>query len=183
MLRASNYQSLRDGDWRLVVLPDAWSEELQSKVLALVSEQAPSKHPLTLALDWPAPENKNQYYLKVFHPITASGAVKDLFRSSKALRFWRQGLALSAAGFNVPQTVAAGELRSFRFVQQGFILTAKVDGDRCHRPGTPRGNARSTRFHEAQPRRISPVRRRRKRFHAGAAYSDHVWQRGRCRSS
>jgi hypothetical protein len=129
VLRASNYQSLRDGDWRLVVLPDAWSEELQSKVLALVSEQAPSKHPQTLTLDWPAPENKNQYYLKVFHPITASGAVKDLFRSSKALRFWRQGLALSAAGFNVAQTIAAGELRSFRFVQQGFILTAKVDGD------------------------------------------------------
>ncbi len=128
MHRAADYQSLSDGDWRLVVLPEAWSRELQTRVLGLVNEQAPSKHPQTLAVDWPTPGSKNQYYLKVFHSIPASSAVKDFFRSSKPFRFWRQGLALSAAGFKVPQTIAAGELRSFRFVQRGFILTAKVDG-------------------------------------------------------
>ena len=122
------YQMNRDGDWRLLVLPAAWSDELQTRVLALVNQQVPSKHPQTVVVSWPTPGGKNEYYLKVFHVMTVGGAVKDLLRSSKPFRFWRQGLALSAAGFNVPQTVAAGELRSFRFVRRGFVLTAKVSG-------------------------------------------------------
>jgi hypothetical protein len=37
-------------------------------------------------------------------------------------------LALSARGFNVPETIAAGELQRWRFVERAFVLTAKVDG-------------------------------------------------------
>jgi Lipopolysaccharide kinase (Kdo/WaaP) family len=125
---SDGYQLHRDGDWQLLVLPEAWSGELQARVLALVNQQVPSKHPQTVAVSWPSPGCKNEYYLKVFHATTVGSAVKDLLRSSKPFRFWRQALALSAAGFNVPQTVAAGELRSFRFVRRGFVLTAKVSG-------------------------------------------------------
>jgi lipopolysaccharide kinase (Kdo/WaaP) family protein len=129
MLRASNgYQWRSDADWRLVVLPEAWSAELQAKVLALVHQQPPSKHPQTLAFNWPTVGSKNEYYLKVFHSTTVSGAVKHLFRPSAPFRFWRQGLALSSAGFNVPRTIAAGELRSLGLVGRGFALTAKIDG-------------------------------------------------------
>jgi hypothetical protein len=126
--RAANYQSRREGDWRLVVLPEVWSRELQAKVLALVSKQPPSKHPQTVAVEWPAAGNTKHFYLKIFHCTTASSVVKDFLRSSKPFRFWRQGVALSEAGFNVPQTVAAGELRSFRWVRRGFVLTARVSG-------------------------------------------------------
>lgn len=128
MLKASDYRLICDGAWRLVVLPEAWRGELPQSVLALAEKQVPSKHPQTLEIHWPAPETGKQYYLKVFHTVSLGGALKNLFRSSKALRFWRQGLALSAEGFNVPQTIAAGELRHSRLVQRGFVLTAKLEG-------------------------------------------------------
>lgn len=129
MLRASDgYQLRSDGDWRLMVLPEAWSGGLRAKVLTLVNQQPPSRHPQTFAVNWPTAGSHHEYYLKVFNSRAVSGAVKDLFRSSAPFRFWRQGLALSAAGFNVPRTLAAGEVRSLRFVARGFVLTAKVDG-------------------------------------------------------
>jgi hypothetical protein len=56
------------------------------------------------------------------------GAIKDLARMSKATRFWRQGLALAGAGFQVPLTIAVGELRRWRFLQRAFVLTAAVAG-------------------------------------------------------
>ena len=110
------------------MLPEAWDDALQEKIMTLVCEQPRSKHPQTLAFNWRAPVGEKRYFLKVFHQAAMNGAVKDLFRPSKAWRFWRQGLALSAAGFNVPLTVGAGECRQLGFFQRAFVLTAKVDG-------------------------------------------------------
>lgn len=129
MPMADDYAFIRDGAWRLVVLPGTWSSELQRKVLALVSEQRPSKHPQTVEVDREAAGGgKENFYLKVFHGSPSVGAFKDLGRASKAFRFWRQGLALSAAGFNVPPTIAAGELRRLRLLDRAFVLTSEVDG-------------------------------------------------------
>lgn len=128
MSTVADYVSRRDGAWRLVVLPEIWSRDLQSHVLDLVAAQRPSKHPQTVEVHWEASGGVSNFYLKVFHGSQGLNAVKDLGRASKAFRFWRQGLALSARGFNVPETIAAGELQRWRFVERAFVLTAKVDG-------------------------------------------------------
>jgi hypothetical protein len=109
-------------------LSEAWSGELQNKVMTLVQKQTLSKHPQTVAVNWGAPGVEKKYYLKVFHKSGSGGVFKDFARVSKAFRFWRQGLALSAAGFNVPLTIAAGELRCWRCFKRAFVLTAQVDG-------------------------------------------------------
>jgi Lipopolysaccharide kinase (Kdo/WaaP) family len=129
MSKASNYQSRRVGRWRLTVLPQAWSDQLEEKVLELTDQQLPSKHPQTVEMSWPTFSNETRYFLKVFHRTSIGGATKDLFRASKAARFLRQGLALSDAGFKVPATVAAGELRRLGIFIRGFALTAKIDGE------------------------------------------------------
>lgn len=129
MLAAVDYHIIREGPWRLAVRPKHWTGELRNKVMQLVQAQAHSKHPQTLVFDWSIGDGVKSYYLKVFHGTVGSAALKDLCRESKAFRFWRQGVALAAAGFNVPPTLAAGELRHFRRIQQAFVVTAKIDGD------------------------------------------------------
>lgn len=128
MPTVADYRIIRDGDWRFVVLPEYWNDSLRTKVLALVSGQAPAKHPQTLQIDWPDGGEMGKYYLKVFHRTPGIGAVKDFCRSSKAFRFWRQGVALASAGFKVPLTIAAGEHRYWGFLKRAFVLTAAVSG-------------------------------------------------------
>ena len=128
MRKATDYRSRRVGAWRLRVSPEYWSEDLQEKVLGLVTAQAPSKHPQTIAIDAPAGQNGKRFYLKIFHDGGPLTGIKGIFRPSKAFRFWRQGVALASAGFNVPETIGAGEVRRFRVVRRSFVLTAKVDG-------------------------------------------------------
>ena len=128
MRKATDYRSRRVGAWRLRVSPEHWSDDLQEKVLTLVAAQAPSKHPQTMAIDVPAGQNGKRFYLKIFHDGGPLIGIKDIFRPSKAFRFWRQGVALASAGFNVPETIGAGEVRRFRVVRRSFVLTAKVDG-------------------------------------------------------
>jgi len=110
------------------VLPESWKSELRKKVMMLVQEQRRSKHPQTVVVEAEAGGGKKKFYLKVFHGSPSVGAFKDLGRASKAFRFWRQGLSLSAAGFNVPLTIAAGELRRLRLLERAFVLTSEVDG-------------------------------------------------------
>ncbi|HKY08161.1 MAG TPA: lipopolysaccharide kinase InaA family protein, partial [Candidatus Binatia bacterium] len=49
-------------------------------------------------------------------------------RISRAMRAWRQGLALSAAEFNAPLAIAVGERRRNQFLRRAFLLTEKIDG-------------------------------------------------------
>jgi hypothetical protein len=126
---ASNYRSVSLGEWRLKLLSNEWNVELQKVVLALVDQQPWAKHPQTISLNLPGGP---AYYLKLFHPAKGSAAFKDVFRDSKAFRAWRQGIALSEAGFDAPLTIAAGEQRRFRHLRRAFILTRTVDGQALH---------------------------------------------------
>ncbi len=95
--------------------------------MANIQEQVPSRHPQTINLNLPESQHQS-YFLKVYHPESAWSAVKDWFRASKALRFLKQGVALSDAGFLVPPAVAAGEKRQFGMLKTAFVLTAAIDG-------------------------------------------------------
>jgi Lipopolysaccharide kinase (Kdo/WaaP) family len=172
---ASDYQLHRVDGWRLAVLAEHWNSGLQKKVMTLVGEQTPAKHPQTLTVDAGVGDDK-QYFLKVFHRTGRGEAIKAFFRSSKGMRFWRQGLALSAAGFNVPTTIAAGELRHLGFLQRAFVLTAKIDGHPLPaflaKFATRRDRAQALRTKRAGLRRLAQLVRR---FHRlGFVHGDLV---------
>jgi hypothetical protein len=128
MLRASDYQLRRVGPWHLLVLPDAWSEQLQESVINRIREPEASKHPQTIPFDVFGADGEKHYFIKLFHCNGLGNALKDLFRVSKPKRFWSQGLALSAAGFRVPMVIAVGELRDFGLFRRGFVLTLRIPG-------------------------------------------------------
>jgi hypothetical protein len=111
-----------------VVQPATWDGDLQMHVLALVDRQPWAKHPQTLVLPFSNSGKEIDLFLKIFHPSRGGAAWKNWFRRSRALQAWRQGMALSYAGFNVPRTVAAGEQRRFGELRRGFILSQKIAG-------------------------------------------------------
>ena len=67
-------------------------------------------------------------FLKMFHGSSGMGALKDIFRDSKAFRSMRQAAALARFNFKVPITVAAGEKREHRLLRKAFVLTMGVKG-------------------------------------------------------
>ena len=109
------------------VAPQQWSGQLQDRILSLVGQQPRSRHPQTVILRFPD-DSGEPMFLKVFHPAAILGAVKDVFRDSKAFRSLRQGNALCRAGFLVPTTIAAGEQRYCGILKRAFILTAAIQG-------------------------------------------------------
>jgi hypothetical protein len=121
------YRELSEDGWSLTVDPDSWSRALWQVILANIQEQVPSHHPQTVKLNFPESQQPG-YFLKVHHSASAWSTVKDWFRASKAMRFLKQGMALSEAGFLVPPTVAAGEKRHFGMLKAAFVLTAAIDG-------------------------------------------------------
>jgi hypothetical protein len=124
--KADDYQERRLGAWRLQILPERWSEDLQQQILTIVMAEPAAKHPRTIEIDGAA--DREKVFLKIFHPAPDLGALKDVFRVSKSFRFWRQGLALAAAGFRAPLVLAAGELRRCRWVQRSFVVTEEIEG-------------------------------------------------------
>jgi hypothetical protein len=123
-----DYRKISAGRWRLLTLPDQWSGDLQEQVLALVRSSNQTRHPQTVEARLPVGGKTRILYLKIFHPTEGISAWKDLLRHSKAVRFWRQGIALGESGFNAPLTIAVGEQRRYRLVQRGFVLTEGIDG-------------------------------------------------------
>jgi Lipopolysaccharide kinase (Kdo/WaaP) family len=121
------YRHLREDGWTLRVDSGTWSRALWLAILAKIQEQVPSPHPQTIKLKLPESQQQS-YFLKVYHSASAWSAVKDWFRASKALRFLKQGMALSNAGFLVPPAVAAGEKRQFGKLKGAFVLTAPIEG-------------------------------------------------------
>lgn len=126
-----DYKIVSAGRWRVAALPEMWSPKTAERVLHAVDRQSWSKHPQTLVVHLDQGD-ASEFYVKVFHPGNAWSAFKDVFRMSRAFRGWRQGLALSEAGFDVPLTIAVGEERRWRLLRRAFILTQKVDGQPAH---------------------------------------------------
>lgn len=118
---------VRDG-WKLKVLADRWSDELWKRVLGLIAEQTARRHPRTLPVNFDESGQLARYYLKIYYPGSRWGALKDLFRRSKGVRFLDQGAELSEAGFLTPTAVAAGEERHLGFLRRAFVLTLALDG-------------------------------------------------------
>jgi hypothetical protein len=122
------YRLLKEDAWILRVDSDNWSRALWQTILANIQEQVPSRHPQTIRLNLPEESHQKTYFLKIYHSTSAWSAVKDWFRASKALRFQKQGVALSNAGFLVPSAIAAGEKRHFGMLKTAFVLTLGIDG-------------------------------------------------------
>ncbi len=94
----------------------------------IADREKPVKHPRTLPFVWPPSADRRDYFLKVIHRRRGAGKIKELLRQTKARRFWRQGLALAAAGFNVPVTAVLGEKHCWGIAERSFVLTEKIAG-------------------------------------------------------
>jgi Lipopolysaccharide kinase (Kdo/WaaP) family len=128
MMGRRDYQRVFAGEWRLRVLADPWDGDLQNQVLELVRSRTWARHPQTVKARLTVGGKERALYLKIFHSAQGLAALKDLFRQSKAFRFWYQGIALRESGFHVPVTIAVGEQRRFRFVKRAFVLTERIEG-------------------------------------------------------
>lgn len=126
MRLSSDYRRYKEGDWSLWVCRERWTAELWPVVLALIERQPTSRHPQTLQVTEAVVGDP--LFLKVFHPASAIGAFKDIFRKSKGLRSLQQTAALAQSNFNVPIPVAAGEQRQCRLLRKAFVLTLAVQG-------------------------------------------------------
>jgi hypothetical protein len=128
MPTAGDYRLVRFNQWVFWVLDDAMDSGIVNSLAAAVDQQDYSKHPQTLRFTWPPEANAREYFLKVFHRGRGATIAKDLLRWTKARRFWRQGLSLDAAGFNVPRTIVCGEKRRRGLPERSLVLTDKIDG-------------------------------------------------------
>jgi hypothetical protein len=118
----------RDGGWRLLVLPETWSDALWMEVLSGLEGAQPARHPLTRRLRFPAGAGGRDYFLKLYFPSSGfAGGIKDLLRDSKAIRALKQGDALRRNGFDAPPAIAAGEERSCGLLRRAFLLTAGLE--------------------------------------------------------
>jgi hypothetical protein len=122
------YRELAQNGWSLKVASIAWSDELWQTILAKIHEQVPRGHPQTIRLDLSGDGQQKSYFLKIYHSTSIWASVKDWFRDSKALRFLKQGTALSQAGFPVPLAIGAGEKRRFGILKTAFVVTLEIDG-------------------------------------------------------
>jgi hypothetical protein len=123
-----DYSRYQEGSWSLWIRGEQWQAKLWPVVLARIEEQPFSKHPQTLQLKAPLSAAGDLLFLKVFHASSGMRLLKDVFRSSKALRSLRQGEALARFNFNVPLAIAAGEKREHRLLRKAFVLTLGVKG-------------------------------------------------------
>jgi hypothetical protein len=115
----ADYETRRDGKWKLVVRPEIWNPELRAEIFARVAAAPPQKHPRTLKLG-------DAFYLKIYSPPAGAARVKGFFRDSKALRALKQSEALARAGFHAPPPLAAGEERIGGALSRSFLLTRAI---------------------------------------------------------
>lgn len=128
MATLSDYREVAAGEWRILALGQPWNAKLQDHVLALVRAQATARHPQTMELAHQIDGEEKRFFLKVFHRTSLIAAVKDQLRRSPAVGSWRQGLALTEAGFNAPLAIAVGMESGLRLARREFILTAHIAG-------------------------------------------------------
>lgn len=128
MRLAPDYSRYQEGSWSVWICRQKWHAELWPFVLERIEEQPFSKHPQTLQLEAPFEAGGGVLFLKIFHGSSGMRLLKDIFRSSKALRSLHQGAALARFNFNVPLAIAAGEKREHRLLRKAFVLTLGVKG-------------------------------------------------------
>ena len=128
MRPSSDYYWYKDGAWSFWFHREKWQQSLWPVVLALIEKQPSSKHPQTLQVKASLEAGSDGFFLKVFHGSSGPGAIKDIFRDSKAFRSMHQVAALAQHNFNVPITVAAGEKREYGLLRKAFVLTIGVEG-------------------------------------------------------
>ena len=128
MVTLADYRSYVVHGWRLRALPDRWTNALQEQVLLVVGEQVVARHPQTVPLSSETDGVTKEVFVKIFHRRHVSALVKDRLRRSPAQSFWRQGIALNKAGFNVPLTIAVGRAGGWRIAQREFVVTEKIAG-------------------------------------------------------
>jgi len=128
MATLSDYHEVAAGGWRIVALSHPWNAKFRDYVLELVRVQATARHPQTIELAHDIDGEEKSFFLKVFHRTTLFAALKDQLRGSRAVGSWRQGLALTAAGFNAPVAIAVGVESGLRLTRREFILTAHIAG-------------------------------------------------------
>jgi hypothetical protein len=123
-----DYRNCSANGWRIRALAERWNIQLQNQVLALVRAQPAARHPQTVTLSGAVDGVTKTHYLKIFHRRTVGAAAKDHVRYSRAQCFWRQGIALSNTGFNVPLTIAVGCEGGWHIAKREFVLTEEVVG-------------------------------------------------------
>ncbi len=128
MEHSTGYRFYRDGEWRLLVLPDSWSEGLWSDILRYLKDRISIGHPATRRIDYPLSHVSKEFYLKIYPHPNFLGVFKDFFRDSKAFRSLKQAEALSRENFHVPFPIAAGEQRKHGLLKKAFLLTAGIEG-------------------------------------------------------
>jgi hypothetical protein len=129
MAFSPDYRSYKVGQWRLWVRDTNRTEQLWRNVVAVIETQPYSRHPQVLQLRSPNEDDREVLYLKLFHGSVGLRKLRDIFRSSKALRSARQAAALAECNFHVPIPLAAGENRKYRVLRKAFVLMAEVEGE------------------------------------------------------
>jgi len=120
----ADYRFVRYGTWRIWVHEQLWDASVWSTVYGTIQQQTWQGRPQTTRLK--LRHGSEEAFLKTYSPIGSWTDLKDVFRVSKAIRHWRQSLALARHGFLTPLVIGAGEQRSFRRVGKAFILTKSV---------------------------------------------------------
>ena len=128
MVTLADYRSYVADGWRLRALPDHWTRALQEQVLLVVRAQTVARHPQTISLLSEIDGVTRQFFIKIFHRRHVSALVKDRLRRSPAQCFWRQGIALSEAGFDVPLTIAVGSAGRLRIAKREFVVSENIAG-------------------------------------------------------
>ena len=124
MASDSKYTFVQEPGWKLWVVPGIWNETLWHALREAIESLHPQKHPQTIEIQLPT--RNERLFLKVFHRFCQLDTLKDCFRVSKALRALKIGEALSQAGFNVADAIAAGEQRRYGVLERSFSLTLAV---------------------------------------------------------
>ncbi|HWP56350.1 MAG TPA: lipopolysaccharide kinase InaA family protein [Candidatus Acidoferrales bacterium] len=124
----SKYELRREAGWRLLALPGLWTAELWKKVVEIVENETPARHPHVTRFYVAKEDGREEFYLKTYYSFGLGDRLKDFFRASKAVRALKQAEALEESGFHTPRVVAAGEQRKRGVLWRAFLLTAAVDG-------------------------------------------------------
>ena len=117
----ADYRLVRRGNWRIWAHNEMWDSSVWLGIHQTVEKHAWRHHPESVRLK--LGDRSEEVFLKIYFPGSPGTALKEVFRASKAIRHWRQSLALVGQGFLAPTVIAAGEQRRFRRIEKAFILT------------------------------------------------------------